>query len=136
MKESFVNEPSPESPSSLLERAADLIENLACGATLGPWADAVHDGDPDRFSNVIADNVPLFSSSCCNGNCYGHVTEPGDSAWIATLNPSVATPLVAWLRRAASYFAPDGPLTDEQADADPYAGPAMQFARLILKEEA
>jgi hypothetical protein len=126
---------TPESPSSLLERAADLIENLACGATAGPWRSSPHPSHRDESNVLDSKGSSPFVSACCGGNCYGYVERPEDAAWIATLDPSVAPSLVAWLRRAASYFAPSGPLTDEEADTDPYAGPAMQFARTVLGEE-
>lgn len=89
---------SPESPSNLLRRAASRLEAKAGSASEGPWTSAAHPHCPDESNVLDSRGVPLFTSSCCGGNCYGYVERSEDAAWIATLNPSVATPLVVMLR--------------------------------------
>lgn len=111
----------PESPSSLLERAADLIEARESLAVIGPWttcADKVTAGPDEAWQ--VAD---------------AHTSTT--AAWIAMMSPSVATPLVAWLRaeaNTASAWAdtsvrwPDVP--DSYRDAPP--SEALKFARMVL----
>lgn len=110
----------PESPPSLLERAADLIENLACGATGEAWE--VEEGTGDIIS-------PTLSSNRVRRVVTGYDLEilPEDRAWIATLNPSVATPLVAWLRDTAEDLRV-GPVENSSQQY------ALTLARTVLGE--
>jgi hypothetical protein len=65
----------------------------------------VHDRDEGDWPNVLdVEGRPLFSSSCCNGHCYGHVTKMGDADWIATMGPLLAPHLEAWLRSSAGHM--------------------------------
>jgi hypothetical protein len=115
-----------DSPSLLLQRAAELIEKAESRAVIGPW-------------------------STCGPNVTGGGDEQGDVAtattsttalWIATMSPSVAAPLVAWLREAASAFESYGGMPAGLMQSDETAGAyghtyrfmngALGFARLIL----
>jgi hypothetical protein len=105
---------SPESPSALLERAAALIEQRAAVATAGVWeadrnivlarvADVPkpppHPGIRQRPARPD-DFVPVVTNGYEEGGC----ERPEDAAWIATMQPSAASPLVEWLRAESEYI--------------------------------
>jgi hypothetical protein len=122
---------SPESPSALLERAAKRVEELACAATAGPWEARDRWVEP----NVAA----LTGASMAYGEVEYEFLTPGNAAWIATLNPSVATPLVAWLRdSAASCQEHDEDIVANGRPGDycPNENQALDFARIILGESS
>lgn len=103
----------PESPSSLLERAAAKLEDDAAHTIAGPWWNAYHrvlagrDGEDD----------------------VAHGATARTAGWIATMSPSVASPLVEWLRTVASYVGNGQRLNDADRAA-------LRFARLVLGEPA
>lgn len=83
--------PSPESPSELLERAALLLEDRACGATPGPWTLW------DRGVGWEINELPDVHD--------GTTFTEADARWAAMMNPLVTPPLVAWLRRVRDMLA-------------------------------
>jgi hypothetical protein len=134
----------PESPSSLLERAAQRLERLADLATQGTWRAAPHPHSPGK-ANVVIEvaqltggfTASLFNSSCCGGNCYGHVENGDDAVWIATVSPAIAAPVVAWLRDSASSVREhdeDIVANGERGRYCPNEDQAVELARLILGE--
>lgn len=93
-----------ESPSALLERAAATLAERAERATPGPWRSDAHEQCPEGANVLTSDGRSLFGSACCGGHCYGYVNTAEDAAWIATLAPPAAQPLVEWLRAEAEYI--------------------------------
>jgi hypothetical protein len=102
-----------DSPSALLERAAERLTELAA-----------------HFADYVDADVPGISrwDTPAESWSYDAVDRNATStsrAWIETLNPSVAQPLVEWLQHEAAgaergYF-----------DPSPHA---VAFAKLVLGE--
>lgn len=122
-----------DSPSALLERAAATLERLAVSTTAGIWQ-ARDLPDEPGYANVLVESAQsfggyssLFTSSCCGGQCFGHVEQRADAEWIATMSPAVAQPLVEWLRAVASYVGDGNRLNDADRAA-------LSFARQVLGE--
>jgi hypothetical protein len=90
----------PESPSSLLEGAAQRLESMATAATQGVWKSTPLPNAVGE-ANVMVGDSSLFNSSCCGGHCWGHVDRAEDADWIATMSPAVAQPLTNILRGVA-----------------------------------
>lgn len=117
---------TPESPRSLLDRAAARLEELATAATQPTWravdlADAGHPG----VWWVQAETADSFS-------CVAEletVNPRADAEWIAALSPAVAAPLAAMLRWDARRLS----WAKTCADVDKsYQG--FEFARRVLGE--
>lgn len=109
-----------ESPSSLLERAAAALERLAEDAPQAPWRMA---GDGDLLGYGP---TPIVYSE------YGDVEvqwAPGTFKWICCMSPSVASPLVEWLRDTAESLR----MENEQV-MDSGTDSALKFARIVLGE--
>lgn len=117
---------TPESSSLLLQRAAERLEQLESRAVIGPWGTCgpnVTGGGGEQW------DVATASTSTT-------------AQWVAAMSPSVASPLVAWLRESAvaseqygnvpkalmqdSDVAPAYRFTYQSVQA------ALEFARLIL----
>lgn len=121
---------TPESPSALLERAAAALEQCAAKTTPGPWV-AASAFDIHRVRSL----TPAEGSD----DVAYDITNPVDADWIQALGPSVAPPLVEWLRKTAQHFAG----MDEVHPLDPavlaqrpgqYGYEAVSFARAVLGE--
>lgn len=117
-----------ESPSALLERAAAALESCAAKATPGPWV-AASAFDIHRVRSL----TPAEGSD----DVAYDITNPADADWIQALGPSVASPLVEWLRHSATSVREH----DEDAVANgepgcycPNEEQALTFARLVLGE--
>jgi len=85
----------PESPASLLERAATRLEELSNAATPPEWSTK----DLSDFGHkgvwwVEAETKDMF---CCVAELET-VNPKADAAWIATMSPAVAAPLASMLR--------------------------------------
>jgi hypothetical protein len=108
---------SPEPPSALLERAAERLAELAA-----------------HYADYVDAQVPGISrwDSPAESWSYDAVDRNATStsrAWIETMNPSVAQPLVEWLRdTAASLRAENEQVMDSSTDS------AIAFARVVLGE--
>lgn len=137
-----------DSPSVLLQRAANKLAEMAEATTSGTWQ-ARSLPREEHMANVVVGTEAttfgsLFGSSCCGGHCYGHVNEAGDATWIAVMSPAVAAPLVAWLREAADAFSSYGDMPAKLMQSDEVGSTyrhtyrfmqgALEFARLILGE--
>lgn len=85
----------PEPPSSLLERAAQLIESRAAAATTGPWVASGY----EMYSTGGDEVVEI-------GHEAGGFVRQEDATWSATLNPAVAASLAALFRGSADHPAP------------------------------
>lgn len=107
-----------ESPSLLLQRAAERLEALESRAIIGPW-------------------------DTCGPNVTGGGDEQWDVAtaststtalWIATMSPAVSAPLVAWLRQSADHY--DVLLDMAEGDTtwmeEWHNSPVFNFARVVL----
>lgn len=121
-----------ESPSALLERAADALEAMGELAYNGPW------------------RVDMLVSTCAiktgEGSPYpgDHLANVGDrftAAWIATMSPVVAGPLVELLRDAARGMrkqrrsSSDGTTYRlETGTTSTYQRSALAIARAVLGE--
>lgn len=142
---------SPESPSALLERAAALIEQRAADATEGPWE--VHGGGGTVWARIEEEPKPPphpgirqrpfryadFKPVATSGYDEGGFARDEDALWVVLMQPSVAPPLVEWLRKTAQHFAG----MDEVHPLDPavlaqrpgqYGYEAVRFARAVLGE--
>lgn len=81
-------------PAERLHAAADRIEGLAKEATEGPWEAGVND-----HSAVLPNDYAIWMPDMgCDGAL---VEKEADAAWIATVSPVIAGPLVEWLRKNA-----------------------------------
>jgi len=107
-----------ESPSVLLERAANALEAMSELAYNGPW------------------RVDMLVSTCAIKTGEGsphpgeHLATVGDrfnAAWIATMSPVVAAALINWLRDTAD----DLSVGPAQTSSEGYA---LKFARAVLGE--
>jgi hypothetical protein len=80
-----------------LTLAADRLESLAARTTPGEW----------RLSGLLASRPEVVAHG--EGGATRHVAEARaeTAQWIRALSPSVAPPLVAWLRAAAEAPEPD-----------------------------
>jgi hypothetical protein len=120
---------TPESPSALLERAATTLERLAEDAPQAPWRQA---GDGDLLGYGP---VPIVYTE------YGDVDvqwAPGMVPWVRTMSPSVASPLVEWLRTTARFMHFESGAVSSMDKlphflAKKYAG-AIGFAKAVLGE--
>lgn len=104
-----------ESPAALLERAADAIEAMAELADGGPWR-------VDVLRATCA--IKTGEGSPYPGDHLANVGNRFTAAWIATMSPVVAPPVVAWLRQAALAYRLDGDNTQDEH--------ALTFARAVL----
>lgn len=82
-----------DSPSLLLQRAAELIEQRAAKATPGPWRDEAMGSD----GSVVLAGGYTVSTARRPARC----GEFADATWIAMANPLLAQPLASILRDAA-----------------------------------
>lgn len=112
----------PESPASLLERAAQRLEDLESRAVVGPWstcAAKVTAGGDEQW--LVAD---------------AHTSTT--ALWIATMSPVIAAPLAKWLRSSARYVHYErGAVSSEENGREFFEGKyggAFELARLILGE--
>lgn len=119
-----------DSPSLLLQRAAERLEALARVATPPVWSTK----DLSDFGHtgvwwVEAETEDMFT-------CVAEletVNPKADAAWIATMSPAVAAPLVAWLRLAAERLKEPGVrFFNGEKWLPPEASEALTFARLVL----
>ena len=94
-------------PAGLLNAAADRLEVLAARTTPGEW----------RVAGLLASRPEIVAHTDAGTE---HVAEAraASAAWITTLSPAVAAPLVAWLRAAAA--------------AEPVEPEAVAVARALL----
>lgn len=115
-----------ESPAELLERAAAIIEEYAADASPGPW---FYNGRITyQTGGHMLETEDRTATREQRSAALGDVDKQGDACWIATLNPALAAPLVAWLRgesRHAERFR-------VQDWTDMSRWPSVQFARLVL----
>jgi hypothetical protein len=116
----------PESPSSLLERAAQRLERLA--EHFGGYQQAATE-EPDRVGSPVTwwayDNVDRNALRA-------------GKLWIETMSPAVARPLAQWLRSSARYIHFErGAVSSEESGRDFFEGKyggAFELSRLILGE--
>lgn len=134
MNESFVNPPSPESPSALLERAADLIEQRANLAVIGPWEDMYQRvvAGPEGAWDVADCHTSTATTSSCSHGFPRCRTSPGTSIWIAAMDPDMASPLVDWLLAEARFVRRNYTAMHGQVEHLP----SMRFARQVLHLES
>jgi hypothetical protein len=78
----------PEPPSSLLERAAQRLEERAAAATAGPWRASGY----ELYSDVTEEPIVEL------GFAEGGFRRQEDAAWAAMADPLLAAPLAAMLR--------------------------------------
>lgn len=100
-----------ESTAVLLRRAATRLDELAKGATSGPWArrrpgacylDAAAPAD-EHPAFVRSGRVEVIRAAVWEGTGgeFVRARTDRDLDWIAALSPVVAAPLAAWLRDVA-----------------------------------
>lgn len=104
-------------PSETLRAAAARLRELANAATPGPWRTAALRDDDPAYGMDVEPSVAVGNDS--SGAC-----DLADATWIATMSPSVAEPLAAWLETEIELDEPDGPLFSA----------ALAFARTILEQ--
>lgn len=106
-----------------------MLESMAEVADGGPW------------------RVDMLAASCAIKTGEGapypgdHLANVGNrftAAWIATMSPAVAAPLVAWMRNTARYLhfergAVSSPENGREFFEGKYGG-ALEFARRVLGE--
>ena len=92
----------------LLRTAAGRLEALAARTTPGTW----------QLGGLLATRPEVIAHAPDGGTEHVAEARAGTAAWIATLSPAVAGPLVAWLRAAA--------------DGDPIQPEALAVARALL----
>jgi hypothetical protein len=96
-----------ESPSALLERAAEMIQR--------------------RTTWNFPTDVPTSCSRCTPAPRCLCIEAPGPSTlWLATMPRDAASPLVEWLRHAALAYRMDGDSSQDER--------ALAFARIVLGE--
>ena len=93
---------------NLLRTAADRLARLAARSTPGDW----------RTTGLLASRPEVVAHRADGGTEHVAEARAGTAAWITTLSPAIAGPLVAWLRAAA--------------DADPIEPEAVAVARALL----
>ena len=91
-----------------LRTAAERLEALAARTTPGTWT----------LGGLLATRPEVIAHAPDGGTEHVAEARAGTAAWIATVSPAVAGPLVAWLRAAA--------------DADPIEHEALAVARALL----
>lgn len=101
-----------ETPSALLERAAQLIEQRASEATPGPWRDLPMGSD----GSVVLAGGNTISTARRPARC----GEFGDATWIAMMSPVLAGPIAAMLRYEA------------RTNGTAHRGELIRLARRIL----
>jgi hypothetical protein len=92
----------------LLRTAAERLEALAARTTPGNWT----------LGGLLATRPEVIAHAPDGGTEHVAEARAGTAAWITTLSPVLAGPLVAWLRAAA--------------DADPVEPEAVAVARALL----
>lgn len=130
----------------VLTRAADQLEALAAAATPGPWH-YVHTDDGYAMSLYAVGTEPdndsprSFVAATLLQTGSPQVAHPAgrwsqDAAWIATMSPVVAAPLVEWLRLTAKSYQDHLELADGDHTwlSDWLVSPPWQFARAVLSE--
>lgn len=110
-----------ESPSLLLQRAAERLEELAAKATPGPWRDEAMGSD----GSVVLAGGYTISTARRPARC----GEFADATWIATMNPLAAAPLVALLRDAARRMEGSPHLSPSGST---YQRSALELAKAVL----
>lgn len=126
-----------ESPAALLERAAARVEALAAKATPGPWRR--HDTWLDHgghTATVLADAQPksplVAWLPTWEAEPWGQERRVWqNSAWMASMSPVVAAPLVELLRDAARRIE-NNPQLDPSGST--FQRCALNMARAILGE--
>lgn len=128
-----------DSPSRLLQRAADELERLADGAQREQWWVDWH--ERGAWGSILPPQVCGRGKPLLEVTNKAHVTEV---EWAATVSPIVAAPIVAWLREAAAASEQYGNLPEalmQDSGVAPAYGfthrfvqDALEFARLILGE--
>jgi hypothetical protein len=112
----------PEPPSSLLERAAQRVEEFARSTSPAPWG-----------LNLFADQVRDYHQEPI-----AYDTGERNAAWMALMSPAVAAPLAKWLRNTARYVHFErGAVSSEENGREFFEGKyggAFELARLILRE--
>lgn len=130
---------APESPSALLLRAADVLDELADAATEGPWSNDDPNarwGDDYAYRLVGGGKILATFSSEHNG--------PFNAAYIAAMHPGTGRDFAAMLRAAAEDAAACDRQNARRPDVDgktrvmyhPMTVAAISAARNVLKEAA
>jgi len=70
---------------------AEGLESLAARTTAGDW----------RTGGLLASRPEIVAHSPDGGTEHVAEARAGTAAWITTLSPAIAGPLVSWLRAAA-----------------------------------
>lgn len=114
-----------ESPAALLERAAAVSEERAAAADPGPWISF-----GDGWALVSA---PVHDDRRTWRTVAGELGENwrANMAWMNSMSPEVAVPLVRLLRRMASVFGTHRTWRDVDPDC-----PEVALARAILGQGA
>lgn len=113
---------TPESPSLLLQRAADKLTELAEAATSGRWYATKHEYGAEVYSTVGGMSEAVAADRNAGGVGWD------DADWIVAMSPAVATPLVAWLRGESK----EAQVYRRQDWSAVEAWSSMRFARLVL----
>lgn len=116
---------SAESPTALLLRAADRLDELVGAATKGPWADQ----DPNSRWGDAYDHL-LVGGGKLLGHLVNEHNGPFNATYIAAVDPRVGADFAAMLRAAAG-VARGMP----EMDGIGIVSYAMVAARKILGEE-
>lgn len=109
-----------DSPSALLERAAERLAELANKASPGPW-------DASQGSEIYAADGFCVVSTHWDGAGFERAD---DQDWCATMSPAVAQPLVEWLRDESEYIRG----IRSWKFLPPNTRRAVAFARVVLGE--
>lgn len=115
----------PESPSALLERAAELIAERA--VHFEDYRETWHSWPP-QFGGPVDTWVYDVTE--------GDASQAGKQ-WVETMNPTVAPPLVEWLREAVFQYRDEraqGNIPSDALDRVWMQHPAVRFARVVLGE--
>lgn len=115
-----------ESPSLLLQRAADKLAEMALH--FKAYEKAQEDEEnPFKSATEHWSRLNVFATAHAPAR-----------EWMEALSPAIAAPLVAWLRATARYMHYErGAVSSPENGRDFFAGKyegAMEFARLILGE--
>jgi hypothetical protein len=86
---------APESPSALLRRAADRLDELAGAATKGPWADEASIPYGHRVGSADETDRVAWTGE------HGESGSEADARYIAAMHPPAGAAFAAMLRAAA-----------------------------------
>lgn len=98
---------APESPASLLRRAAARIDQLAAETSGDSWNAVENYPDAWVVRAHYAQKPPGSAEYLAAESSHGDM-KPADVRWMVALGPQVAPHLSSWLRFEADQFERDG----------------------------